>query len=148
MRGSRKAFKWRRIIFFLCFQSAMRQVKKIRIHETLNLSTDADSSSGPILKQFFFINIYFFWGGGGLEFPILSVTKFLSYRVTKFLSFQVSKWEWGREGDQWEAWEFIMWSQGQWEASQKTAPNGANRQTNMATFSLNWPNWADSVKIR
>ena len=73
----------------------------------------------------FFLNggvhlIYiFFWRGGVSEFP--------SFRVTKFPSFQVSKG--GREGGPMRGLELIMWSQGQWEASEKTAPDGAHRQT-------------------
>ena len=48
--------------------------------------------------------------------------------------------------------ELIMWSQGQWKAWKKTAPNGTdrqtNKQTNMATQWLNRPSGADSVKIQ
>ena len=34
--------------------------------------------------------------------------------------------------------ELIMWFQGQWEALEKTAPNGANRQTSRQTDTRTW----------
>ena len=47
--------------------------------------------------------------------------------------------------------ELIMWSQGQWKASEKNAPYGVDIQsdirTDMAILWLNRPSGADSVKI-
>ena len=89
--------------------------------------------------------------GGGFpsfrvsKFPSNWVSEFLSFRVTEFPSFQVSKG--GREWGPMRGLELIMWSQGQWEASEKTAPDGTNRQTSghgespLATLWPTRPSW-------
>ena len=66
--------------------------------------------------------------------------------VSEFPSFQVSKG--GREGGPMRGLELIMWSQGQWEALEKTASDDANRQTDIATLWLKRPSGANSVKIQ
>ena len=70
-------------------------IVKSCIRETLNLLTDADSSTDTKTASVFlfnfslFILFYIFCGDG--------VTKFLSFLVSKFPSFKFSKWE-GKRG--------------------------------------------------
>ena len=53
------------------------------------------------------------------EVPSYRVTELPSYRVSEFPSLQVSKGE--RDGGPMRGLKLIMWYQGQWEASEKTA---------------------------
>ena len=118
---------------------------KYRIRETLNLLTNADSSTDTKRKNFFllFLKIFFFscffWVGE------LRVSEFPSFWVTKFPSFQ------GREGGPMTGLELIMWYQGQWGALKKMHPMAqTDRQTHRHTalvFQHYWIMAYDSTRL-